>query len=306
VTAAGLRNGNAIPVSEGEPRGSAVEAVVRSIAVKSIPAKRSLATKRGAMRRVTSVMDPSSLGDLGASGIQVLTIIWFDILLAGDNAVVIALACRSLSHRQRKFGVLLGAGVAIVLRILFTILVTYLMNIPFLKLAGSLALFWIAVQLLIQEDVDESKIQGSNSVWGAVRTIAIADIVMSLDNVLAIAAVAKGNVWLIIFGLAVSIPLIIGGATLLMSILARFPILVWAGAALLGWIAGELPLTDPAVVEFSNTFADQIGMDVHMLQYIVAGIGAAFVVAVGWLIMKIQGRKVGETSIAAGQDRPAE
>jgi YjbE family integral membrane protein len=251
-------------------------------------------------------MDPSDLGDLGSSGVQVLTIIWFDILLAGDNAVVIALACRSLSHRQRKFGVLLGAGVAIVLRILFTVVITYLMNIPFLKLAGGLALFWIAVQLLIQEDVDVTTIKGSSSVWGAVRTIAVADIVMSLDNVLAIAAVAKGNIWLIVFGLAVSIPLIVGGATLMMSVLARFPILVWAGAALLGWIAGELLLSDPGVVDFTKALADHLGTDAHMLQYIAAGMGAAGVVVVGWLIMRMHGRKAGETSITAGQDRPAE
>jgi YjbE family integral membrane protein len=251
-------------------------------------------------------MDPSSFGDLGASLVQVLTIIWFDILLAGDNAVVIALACRSLPRKQRKMGVLLGAGAAVVLRVIFTVLVTYLMNIPFLKLAGSLALFWIAIKLLTEEGADASKIEGSSSLWGAVRTIAIADVVMSLDNVLAIAAVAKGNVWLIVFGLAVSIPLIVGGATLLMSILARFPILVWAGAALLGGIAGELLLTDPALGAFAESFADQLGTDAHTLAYISAGIGAAIVVIVGWLIMRMQGRKAGEPPITASQDRPAE
>jgi YjbE family integral membrane protein len=251
-------------------------------------------------------MDAYGFGDVGAFGIQVLTIIWFDILLAGDNAVVIALACRSLQRRQRKIGVLLGAGVAVVLRIVFTILITYLMNVPFLKLAGGLALFWIAVQLLIQEDEDVTKIEGSRSLWGAVRTVAVADVVMSLDNVLAIAAVAKGNVWLIVFGLAVSIPLVVGGATLLMSVLARFPILVWAGAALLGWIAGELLLTDPGLAEIAKSLADRLGVDVHTLQYVAAGFGAAAVVFIGWLVMKIQGRRVAGTSVAAGHDRPAE
>jgi YjbE family integral membrane protein len=226
--------------------------------------------------------------------------------LAGDNAVVIALACRSLPRKHQKMGVLLGAGAAIVLRVIFTVLVTYLMNIPFLKLAGSLALFWIAIKLLTEEGADESKIEGSSSLWGAVRTIAIADVVMSLDNVLAIAAVAKGNVWLIVFGLAVSIPLIVGGATLLMSILARFPILVWAGAALLGGIAGELLLTDPALGAFAESFANQLGTDAHTLAYISAGFGAAIVVIVGWLIMRMQGRKAGEPKITARQDRPAE
>jgi YjbE family integral membrane protein len=251
-------------------------------------------------------VDPSSLGDVGIWGLQALQIIWINILLSGDNAVVIALACRSLPHKQAKMGVLLGAGAAIVLRVIFTVLITYLMNIPYLKLAGSLALFWIAVKLLTEEEHDESKIESSSNLWGAVQTVAIADVVMSLDNVLAIAAAAKGNIWLIVFGLVISIPLIVGSATLLMTVLARFPILVWAGAALLGWIAGELLLTDPGVVAYAEGFARGLGMDVHTLEYFAAGIGAAVVVIVGWLIIRMEERKARHAPATAGQDRPAE
>jgi YjbE family integral membrane protein len=251
-------------------------------------------------------MDPSSLGEIGTYGLQVLTIIWFDILLAGDNAVVIALACRTLPRKQRKIGIVLGAGAAVVLRIIFTVLVTYLMNIPFLKIAGGLALLWIAVKLLTQEGSDEAKIEGASSVWGAVQTVAIADVVMSLDNVLAIAAAAKGSISLIVFGLAISIPLIIGGATLVMAMVERYPILVWAGAALLGWIAGELLLTDPGILEFAASVANQLGTDVHTLAYVAAAMGAAVVVVVGWLIIKMNERKESHAPATAGRDRPAE
>jgi predicted tellurium resistance membrane protein TerC len=180
------------------------------------------------------------------------------------------------------------------------------MNIPYLKLAGSLALFWIALKLLTEEEHDESKIESSSNLWGAVQTVAIADVVMSLDNVLAIAAAAKGNIWLIVFGLVISIPLIVGSATLLMTVLARFPILVWAGAALLGWIAGELLLTDPGVVAYAEGFAKRLGIDVHTLEYVAAGIGAAVVVIVGWLIIRMEERKARHAPATAGQDRPAE
>ena len=172
-------------------------------------------------------------------------IIWINILLSGDNAVVIALACRGLPARQRFWGMMLGAGVAIMLRIVFTGVVASLMQLPYLKIAGGLALFYIAVKLLVPDDADESETEAVAHLWRAVRVVAIADIVMSLDNVIAIAAAAGGNMALLVLGLAISIPLIVAGAALFMSLLDRFPILVWAGAALLGWIAGEVIATDP-------------------------------------------------------------
>lgn len=182
--------------------------------------------------------------------LSLLQIIWIDLLLSGDNAVVIAMACRSLPPQQRKLGIVLGAGTAIVLRILLAIVVTELLGVPFLKIAGGLLLVWIAVKLVIGEDDHGSNIQASSNLWRAVRTIAIADVVMSLDNVVAIAAAARGHFELFIFGLLLSIPLIMVGSTLIMSLIQRFPLFVWAGAALLGWIAGEMIVGDPIVLQW--------------------------------------------------------
>jgi len=179
---------------------------------------------------------------------QIGKIIWINILLSGDNAVVIALACRGLPPAQRNIGIALGAGAAVLLRIIFTFMTTKLMGLPWLTAVGSLLLIWIAVKLVIPEEADENSIAGHTSLWKAVQTVTIADLVMSLDNVVAIAAAANGDIRLIIFGLVLSVPLVIAGSTLLTKIISRFPILVWAGAGLLGWIAGELFVKDPGVV----------------------------------------------------------
>jgi YjbE family integral membrane protein len=177
--------------------------------------------------------------------LSVLRIIGINTILSGDNAIVIALACRSLPPRQRVIGIILGAGAAVVLRILFTVVVQQLFDVPWLKLAGGLILLWIAVKLLLGEESDEDSVRSGANVWDAVKIVAIADIVMSLDNVLAIAAAAGGNTGLIILGLVISIPLVVFGATLLTWLLDRVPLLVWAGSALLGWVAGELIATEP-------------------------------------------------------------
>jgi len=210
-----------------------------------------------------------------------LQIIWINILLSGDNAVVIALACRSLPPKERMWGLILGAGAAVVLRIFFTVIIAQLMGLPFLKLVGGVALLWIAVKLVVpDEEQGEDQVAAGENLWRAVRIVVIADIVMSLDNVIAIAAAAKGNMLLIVFGLTVSIPMIVAGAALLMALLTRFPILVWAGAALLGWIAGEIMIEDPATVGY-------LGAEVvHRYVYWVATAGAVFVVAAGWLIRR--------------------
>jgi YjbE family integral membrane protein len=179
--------------------------------------------------------------------LAVVKIIWINILLSGDNAVVIALACRGLPQRQRIWGMVLGAGVAVLLRIIFTGVVASMMLLPWLKIVGGLALFYIAAKLLVPDDADGDDTEAVEHLWRAVRIVAVADIVMSLDNVIAIAAAAGGNMALLVLGLAISIPLIVAGAALIMSLLDRFPILVWAGAALLGWIAGEVVATDPVV-----------------------------------------------------------
>jgi YjbE family integral membrane protein len=178
--------------------------------------------------------------------LAVLQIIWIDLLLSGDNAVVIALACRKLPPRQRMWGVVLGTMVAITLRVVFTGAVTSLMSMPYVKLLGGALLLWIAIKLLGPEDGGRNgNIEPVDSLWRAVRIVAIADVVMSLDNIIAIAAAARGSYALLMFGLAVSIPLIMAGAAIVIALLERFPVIVWAGAALLGWIAGEIIAKDP-------------------------------------------------------------
>src|SRR4051794_32014896 len=174
-------------------------------------------------------------------------IIWINVLLSGDNALVIALACRGLAPKQRLWGMIFGAAAAVVLRIIFTGIVATLMELPYLKLVGGLALIVIAAKLLVPEQEDEDSVQAAAHLWAAVQIVVVADIVMSLDNVIAVAAAANGSVPLLILGLAISIPLIVAGAALIMALLNTLPILVWAGAALLGWIAGDVIATDPAI-----------------------------------------------------------
>lgn len=208
-------------------------------------------------------------------------IIWINILLSGDNAVVIAMACRALPPRQRLWGMILGAGVAVLLRIIFTIVIASLMLMPYLKLVGGLALFYIAAKLLVPEDEDGEGVEAVEHLWRAVRIVAIADIVMSLDNVIAIAAAAQGNLTLLIIGLAISIPLIVAGAALIMGLLDRFPILVWAGAALLGWIVGEVITTDPGI---QPLIVARVGAETaHVLELVAAGVCAVLVLIVGGL-----------------------
>jgi YjbE family integral membrane protein len=229
-------------------------------------------------------------------GWPVLQIVWIDLLLSGDNAIVIALACRNLPADKRKMGMMLGAGAAIGLRIIFALMITWLLGVPFLKIVGGLLLLWIGVKLAMGEDEGHEEVEASDKLWGAVRTIAIADAVMSLDNVLAISAASHGNVWLFIFGLLLSIPLIIFGAQLITSIIERFPIFIWLGAALLGWIAGEMIATDPAIVNWlKSNMAGWIMpnpknaaemIPTKMLYYGAAAVGAAIVIAGGYIMKR--------------------
>ncbi len=180
--------------------------------------------------------------------VELLQIMGINILLSGDNAVVIALASRSLPEAQRKLAVMGGSAAAIVLRIIFCLVITSLLQIPYLKVIGGLLLLYIGVKVVIPEgEADGNGIAATSHVWGAIRTILVADAVMSLDNVVAIAAAAHGSVLLIILGLAISIPLIVFGSQLVLGVLNRFPILVMLGGGLLGWIAGEIIVSDPAV-----------------------------------------------------------
>jgi YjbE family integral membrane protein len=179
--------------------------------------------------------------------IALAKIIWINVLLSSDNALVIALACRELEPRQRLWGMILGAAAAVVLRIIFTTIVATMMELPYLKLVGGLALIVIAAKLLVPESKDGDGVKSASHLWAAVQIVVVADIVMSLDNVIAVAAAANGSIPLLILGLASSIPLIVAGAALIMVLLDRLPVLVWAGAALLGWIAGDVIATDPVV-----------------------------------------------------------
>jgi YjbE family integral membrane protein len=219
--------------------------------------------------------------------ISVLRIIGINIILSGDNAIVIALACRSLPPRQRMIGIILGAGAAVVLRIVFTVVIQQLLGVAWLKLIGGLILLWIAVKLLLGEESNEGSVRSGANVWEAVKIVAIADIVMSLDNVLAIAAAAGPNTNLIIFGLVISIPLVVFGATLLTWLLDRLPLLVWAGSALLGWVAGELIATEPILQPYIADLAQTLGLSVKIITRTVEAFCAVLVVAIGWVILKV-------------------
>ncbi len=177
--------------------------------------------------------------DLTAFLVPILEIIWIDVVLSGDNAIVIALACSSLPQAQRSRGVILGTAAAIALRAIFIVVFVEMLGLPFVKLIGGLLLFWIAVKLA-RGTRGEKPVSPAASLFDAIRVIVIADAVMSLDNVIAIAAAAKGSILLVGFGLALSVPLIMFGSTLLLGLLTRFPILIWAGSALLGFIGGDL------------------------------------------------------------------
>ncbi|MBS0535616.1 MAG: TerC family protein [Proteobacteria bacterium] len=225
-------------------------------------------------------------------------IIWINVLLSGDNAVVIALACRTLPERQRFWGIVLGAGAAVLLRVIFTVLIAQVMAVPFLKLVGGMLLFWIAIKLVLpNDDHSESSVKAGDTLLRAVWLVTVADIVMSLDNVIAIAASAESaaasidmahalamKTVLVIFGLATSVPLIIAGSAILMSLLERFPILVWAGAALLGWVAGEIIVKDVAVETYLGH-----GL-VEQAHGWSAPVGAAFVVIAGFILLRLRRR----------------
>lgn len=209
--------------------------------------------------------------------IGLLTIIWVNIILSGDNAVVIALAARSLPERQQKQAVFWGAGAAVIMRIFLTIVAVELLKFPYLKLIGGALLLWIAVKLLVPEDEGGDEVESSSNLFTAIKTILIADLVMSLDNVIGVAAAAKGSIVLLVLGLLISIPLVIFGATMLMKLMERWPVIITLGAAILGWVAGEMAATDPAI-------KDWVDQNAAYLHWLAPAAGAVFVVVVGkWI-----------------------
>jgi YjbE family integral membrane protein len=222
-----------------------------------------------------------------------LKIIFVNVILSGDNAVVIAMACLTLPPKQRLWGMVLGAGVAVLLRVIFTLVIAQAMTYPYLKLIGGALLFYVATKLVTEDaDGDNDGVEGAHTLWRAVRIVAIADIVMSLDNVIAIAATAEiaaaqvdvahatgVKASLIIFGLATSVPLIVAGSAILMALLERYRVLVWGGGALLGWVAGDVMVTDPAL---NSWFSEPV---LHQLHIWGGPIGGIIVLGLGYIIV---------------------
>lgn len=210
--------------------------------------------------------------------VGLMKIIWINIILSGDNAVVIALAARSLPPHQQKKAIVFGSGAAVVLRIVLTVVAAHLLQLSFLQVVGGLLLLWIGVQLLSEEEEEEGDAKTGGGLLAAVRTILLADLVMSLDNVIAVAAAAKGNDLLLLLGLAISIPLVIFGSTLMIKLMDRFPIIVTLGAALIGWVGGETIVSDVALKSVAAAYP--------WLHYAGAATGAVFVVLVGRALQK--------------------
>ena len=228
--------------------------------------------------------------------IALAQIIMINIVLSGDNAVVIALACRSLPAQQQKKAIIFGSVGAIVLRLILTFFAVYLLTLPYLKLLGAALLLWIGIGLLKGDDDDE-ELEGHSNLLAAIKTIVVADLVMSLDNVIGVAAAAKCDVLLLVVGLVISIPLIIFGSQIILKLMDRFPIIITAGAALLGWVAGEMAMSDPAI----HHWAEQQ----HVLHWLVPGLGAVLVVMVGkWLASRAPAPKTAEAGEQPA-DQPA-
>jgi YjbE family integral membrane protein len=216
--------------------------------------------------------------------LALLEIITINIVLSGDNALVIALACRGLPPKNRRWGIALGTLAAIVLRIIFAVVIVFLLRVPLLMLAGSALLMWIAIKLVLPEKSEhEAGIAASASIWQAVWVVMVADAVMSLDNVIAVAAAAKGSLLLLILGITISIPPVVLGAAIMLYVLDRFPILVIAGSGLLGWVAGELAVEDEIAHAFLTAHAPLLISSAPF-------ICCAIVVAVGLWATANQGR----------------
>jgi YjbE family integral membrane protein len=274
---------------------------------------------------LVQVADPAGIGTFfsqlqtdihrPAFWLAVGKIIWINVLLSGDNALVIAMACRGLHGRHRLWGMIIGAGIAVVLLITFTGVVATLMSLPYLKLIGGIALIVIAAKLLVPDD-ESDEIAAGTTLWHAIRIVVIADIIMSLDNVIAVAAAANGEVVLLTLGLAISIPMIIAGAALIMLVLDRFPVLVWLGALLLGWIAGDVMETDPVVQPVLHRILDgtialhidaqsaifgispQLALEGELDEYIASVLGALVVLIAGSIWRRRRTRQLQDIALS--------
>jgi YjbE family integral membrane protein len=256
---------------------------------------------------ITAYFNPALWRDWFGAGVDQLgyTTFWFAVgqiifinaLLSGDNAIVIAMACRGLPQPQRRWGLIIGAGLAALLRIVFTVVLASLLVLPYLKLIGGVGLLYISIKLLLPEEADRDEIEAVAHLWRAVVVIVVADIIMSFDNVVAIAAAARGDYVLLAIGLAISIPLLVAGAALIATLLDRFPILVWLGAALLGWIAGETIATDTAVTSRLTPLGDAA---LRQVEFAGAAAGAALAVAAGGLWQRLRESRADTRAIRNG------
>ncbi|MGA6993489.1 MAG: TerC family protein [Candidatus Deferrimicrobiaceae bacterium] len=241
-----------------------------------------------------------------------LSVIMIDLILAGDNAVVIAMAVQNLHGKHRKWGIILGAGAAVVLRVVCTFFAAQMLKVMLLKFVGGALIAWIAVKLLVQGHEDK-KVKDAANIWQAVKLIVVADIVMSLDNMLAVAGASKGNMFLLLFGLGFSIPLVVGTSALLSMLMDKYPIIIYIGAAVLGKVAGEMMITDALI---QKTFHPP-----HYLVYVAEATFAVGVIVVGKILLKrksaraesmpeengqVEGREKGETPSTGEQTRETE
>jgi YjbE family integral membrane protein len=229
---------------------------------------------------------------LSESLIALTQIMLINVVLSGDNAVVIALACRRLAPAHQRLAFIWGSVGVVVLMVILTVFVVFLLSLPYLEIVGSLLLLWIGIKLLVAEDSGdgESSVAQKSTLMAAIRTIIIADIIMSLDNVLAMAAVAKGHLWMLTAGLLITVPVILFGSALLMKLMNRFPIFIMVGAALIGWVAGEMIISDPAI-------KDWIDANLPVLHVASPIFCAVFVIAVGKLREQLASKKDAEIAL---------
>ncbi len=231
-------------------------------------------------------MDASAVSGMSGAATALLQIMVINVVLSGDNAVVIALACRRLSARHQKIAFLWGSLGVVVLMVALTGVVSYLLTLPYLEMTGSAMLLWIGVKLLMGdgEEGEDGAVEQKSTLGAAIRTIIIADMIMSLDNVLAMAAAAHGHLWMLIVGLFITVPVILFGSALLMKLMERFPFLVMVGAALIGWVAGEMAISDPAI----NGWVDAKAAILHSASPIFC---AAFVIAAGKILGRVHSKR---------------
>ncbi|HEX4331682.1 MAG TPA: TerC family protein [Usitatibacter sp.] len=233
------------------------------------------------------MFESASLSDAIVALMQIMVI---NVVLSGDNAVVIALACRKLTPRHQKLAFIWGSVGVVVLMVTLTAFIVFLLSLPYLEIAGSALLLWIGIKLLVAEDEGGDGVEQKDTLAAAIRTIIIADMVMSLDNVLAMAAAAKGHLWMLIVGLVITVPVILFGSALLMKLMERYPVFIMVGAALIGWVSGEMVIQDPSIKGWVDANA-------HYLHWISPAVCAVLVIAAGKTLEHLKRRKAADIAL---------